>query len=565
MNERILVVDDEEDIREVFCAHLRREGLDPEEADGFEAACRSLDRSPFDLVISDISLGGPSGIDLLRELNARGRGCPLVLVTGQPSVDTASEALRLGAFDYLVKPVRKDELLRVVNKALSHKRLADERDRARGHLEAVFRGVQDGIVSVDVSGRVLEANRSAQTICGVERRPGQPFDAQAEQCSLACARVLERTLQTRQAARPGRIECLHARRPEQMVEVSGAPLFGGQDAFLGAALVLRDVSLLHRLETRLGEQPGFHGLIGKSPRMQEIYALLKVLSDTDTGVLITGESGTGKELVAEALHHAGVRAARPLVKVNCSALTESLLESELFGHVKGAFTGALKDKVGRFQLADGGTIFLDEVGEMPLGTQIKLLRVLQEKEFERVGESSTIRVDVRVVAATNSDLKEKIAQREFREDLFYRLKVIELRLPPLRERREDIPLLTAHYLKIFNETFRRDLSGLDQEAMALFMRHPWPGNVRELKHALEHSFILCQGDQITPAHLPAEISEAAGDGRAACRGRDAATPEGQELMDALREAGGKKARAARKLGISRQTLYRRLREFGLEP
>ncbi len=577
MNERILVVDDEEDIREVFCAHLRREGLSPTPADGFTAACAALDLSAFDLVITDISLGGPSGIDLLRELNDRGLTCPLVLVTGQPSVGTASEALRLGAFDYLVKPVRKDDLLRVVKQALKHKHLADERDllrtegdRARGHLEAVFRGVQDGIVSVDEKGRVLEANRSAQTICGVERVQGQDYESHAGACSLACARVLHQTLSQRQAVRACRVECGHSRRPDQVVEVSGAPLFGGQDLFLGAALVLRDVSLLHRLETRLGERPGFYGIVGKSSKMQELYSLLKVLSDTDTGVLITGESGTGKELVAEALHHAGARSASPLVKVNCSALTESLLESELFGHVKGAFTGAIKDKVGRFQLANTGSILLDEVGEMPLGTQIKLLRVLQEKEFERVGESGTIKVNVRVIAATNSDLRDKIARREFREDLFYRLKVIELRLPPLRERREDIPLITEHFLKVFNETFRKNVTGLDREALSLFLRYPWPGNVRELKHALEHGFILCQGDQITPAHLPSEISETlAGETCAAPRplGRPPIDPTSasKDILEAIRLAGGKKARAARTLGISRQTLYRKLREFGLEP
>jgi transcriptional regulator with GAF, ATPase, and Fis domain len=277
--------------------------------------------------------------------------------------------------------------------------------------------------------------------------------------------------------------------------------------FTGALLVIRDITLLRDLERELRERHLFQNMIGKSKRMQDIYRLLEDLSNLETTVLITGESGTGKELVAKALHYSGQRAFNPFVTVNCSALTESLLESELFGHVKGAFTGAIHDKQGRFQAADQGTILLDEIGDISPLIQLKLLRVLQEKVFERVGESNPQKVDVRIIASTNKDLKEKVRKGEFREDLYYRLKVVEVSMPPLRERLEDIPLLVDHFREMFNKRFQKEIDGLSNEVLNKFMSYHWPGNVRELEHVIEHAFVLCRGRVITLEHIPSEVKD----------------------------------------------------------
>jgi transcriptional regulator with PAS, ATPase and Fis domain len=325
--------------------------------------------------------------------------------------------------------------------------------------------------------------------------------------------------------------------------------------------VVRDITRLTDLERELKERYQFHNIIGKSRKMQEIFRLFEDLADTDTTVLITGESGTGKELVARALHYESIRAAKPLVTVNCSALAENLLESELFGHVKGAFTGAVKDKVGRFQMADGGTIFLDEIGETSSLIQLKLLRVLQEKVFELVGDSKPIAVDMRVIAATNRDLKEKIKSGEFREDLYYRLKVVEIMLPPLRERREDIPLLVDHFLSLFDRKFEKNIDGISSEVLSTFMQYLWPGNIRELEHAIEHAFVLCRDRTINVDHLPPEIKK-----YSKIQPHVSEKTSGyelQEILQALKKTHWNKAKAARMLGISRPTLYQKIKEYNL--
>jgi transcriptional regulator with PAS, ATPase and Fis domain len=297
--------------------------------------------------------------------------------------------------------------------------------------------------------------------------------------------------------------------------------------------------------------------------MQEIYRLLGDLARTDTTVLITGESGTGKELIAKALHYSGPRAFKPMITVNCSALAENLLESELFGHVKGAFTGALKHKVGRFQAADQGTIFLDEIGDIAPSVQLKLLRVIQEKELERVGDSQSIKVDVRIITSTNQPLKQKVERGEFREDLYYRLKVVEIVLPPLRERREDIELLVIHFCDLFNSKFGKGIEGVTDDVLHAFRQYEWPGNIRELEHAIEHAFVLCHGNIITIDHIPPEIREPYGSikGHPGWHSKESNhTGSKQNIMDALKKAEGNRAKAARILGISRQTLYRKMRE-----
>jgi transcriptional regulator with GAF, ATPase, and Fis domain len=300
-------------------------------------------------------------------------------------------------------------------------------------------------------------------------------------------------------------------------------------------------------------------MVGKSAAMQKVYRLIEALTDLPSTVLISGASGTGKELVADALHHEGNRRGRPFVKVNCAALSENLLESELFGHVKGAFTGALKDRVGRFETADGGSIFLDEIGDISPSLQVRLLRVLQEREFERVGDSGTVKVDVRVIAATNQDLKEKVREGIFRADLYYRLKVVHIAMPPLSERLEDLPLLVQYFIGQFNHKLGKAVSRLSDQAMDALACHSWPGNVRELEHVLEHAFVLCGGSTITLDELPGDLSEKAAPAPGGARQKTA--PQG--LLQALEKAGWNKSKAARLLGVDRRTVYRKMEEFGI--
>jgi len=302
----------------------------------------------------------------------------------------------------------------------------------------------------------------------------------------------------------------------------------------------------------------FRNLIGKSDSMQEIYGLIKELADVSATVLITGESGTGKELVAEALHYEGSRKDKPFVKVNCSALSESILESELFGHIKGAFTGADKDKEGRFQKAGAGTIFLDEIGDITPYFQKRLLRVLQEREFEQMGDTATKTMKARVLAATNHDLLEKVKGGEFRRDLYYRLRVVAINLPPLRDRKEDIPLLVRHFLQHFSNELGKDIQEVSEEVLKQFMEYPWPGNIRELKNTLENICILCKSSTITRGDLPADFGGPTRE-EPLPHMKDAYTP--QAIQQALEEAKWNKTRAAGLLGISRRTLYRKLQEY----
>jgi transcriptional regulator with PAS, ATPase and Fis domain len=312
----------------------------------------------------------------------------------------------------------------------------------------------------------------------------------------------------------------------------------------------------------------FHDLIGKNPQMHALYALIRQVAPTPASILLQGESGTGKELVARALHAESPRAARPFVKVNCAALAESLLESELFGHVKGAFTGAIADKVGRFEAGNRGTIFLDEIGDVSPLIQLKLLRVIQEREFERVGSSRPIRTDVRLISATNKDLSRLVAAGLFREDLYYRLKVVPLTLPPLRERKDDIPLLLHAFLARFSRDLGKPVRGLTRRALEAMRRHSWPGNVRELEHAIEHACVRCQGELLGLADLPREL-----------QGGEGLDPETVARLDAgrqvvldrpllerlLRENGGNRSKTARMLGIGRTTLWRRLKADPTQP
>lgn len=320
------------------------------------------------------------------------------------------------------------------------------------------------------------------------------------------------------------------------------------------------------LRLMLKEKFIFKNIVGASPKMQGVFEVIRKVVNYDVTILICGESGTGKELVAQAIHHNSSRRDKPFVKLNCAALPETLLESELFGYEKGAFTGAIASKPGRFELAEGGTLFLDEIGDTSLNMQAKLLRVLQEKEFERVGGKETLRVDVRIVAATNKDLKREVEAKRFREDLYYRLNVVPVHLPPLRERKEDIPALVHHFLKELNLLFQKDFSAVSPEAMACLLRYHWPGNVRELRNVLEKAVLLGEGKTISLEHLPEELRGLDADVSRVGRAAEPASLdhlEKEHIYQVLREVRWNQSKAAELLGIHRNTLRKKIERFNL--
>lgn len=562
---KILVVDDEKNLRFTFNRFLSKEGYEVEEAKDYDEAIDCLKNRTFDLIFTDILLGGKTGIDVLRYVKESGLLIPVVMITGGPNIETASEALRLGAYDYIPKPIFQDTLLRVARIALKQSGLIREKNLYRSNLEAIFRSVEDCIISVDRDMKIVEVNNAIHNICEYshDELVGKSFDSLDWCCVKDCQAVLMKTIEIKKTVKMPLIECQNHNGPWQTVSLKTSPLIDETGNFSGAVLILRDETRIAQLEKELQERKQYHRMIGSSEGMQKIFSLIEDLSEVDTTVLIIGESGTGKELVAEALHHGGERSNKPYVKVNCSALSEGLLESELFGHVRGAFTGALKDKKGRFEMAHGGSIFLDEIGDISPRMQLRLLRVLQEMEFERVGDSTPVKVDVRVIAATNQDLRAKVQAGQFREDLYYRLKVVELNIPPLRERREDIPLLLDHFIKKFNCKFGKDVTAVDDDVMKLFFTYHWPGNIREMEHSMEHAFILCHGSLITMEDIPAEIAALEKERAAPIKSGEG--DERQEIIEALEKSGWNKAKAARMLGIGRATMYRKMERHNIDP
>ncbi len=571
MKAKILIVDDEENIRFGFKMILADKGYDVLTAQDFHSALKIISDTDtgadIDLIITDIIMGGFTGIDLLHEIKKRGLFCPVIMITGEPNIETSAEAVRLGAFDYISKPIRKEALLRITSLGLQHKKLLDNKKhlemdnlKVRQNMEAIFQSLKDAVITIDNNFKVIEANDAVEKICRLPVKDivGKNFANIQTSCNKACLNVLKEILKTKKTIGELRVECSHPGKNGQVVLLTGSPLRSHDKKLLGALLVVRDITKLTNLEHQLKERHQFHRIIGKSSSMQTVYTLLENLADTDSTALITGETGTGKELVAHAIHYNSTRKEKPFVKVNCSALAENLLESELFGHVKGAFTGAVKDKIGRFQMADTGTIFLDEFGDISPVTQLKLLRVLQEKEFERVGDSTSIKTDVRIIAATNANLKEKIKTGEFRQDLYYRIKVVDIPIPPLRERREDIPLLSDHFIEKFNKHFKNQIDGLSNEVIETFMSYSWPGNIRELEHAIEHGFVLCQGKTMLFKHLPMEIKEYLRYEKPVRLENPSLDKE--KIINTLNKTGWNKSKAARLLGIGRRTIYRKIEE-----
>ncbi len=568
----VLILEDEAVLRLTFGEFLREEGYEVHTAEDYSEAMDLIDRIEFDVVITDIILSGRTGVDLLRTIREQGLNCPVVMITGEPNVETASEAVRLGAFDYLAKPVTRQDITRVARLAVDRRRLTAERDhyaaeldRYRRDLEAIFNSVNEGIITVDADMRIRQANATAESILGLSlaQLAGRPFRELLPRRLEAAREALEQTLHTRKPVLERHIELTLTGGIEKVIVVSAAPLLYDEGAFGGALLMIRDVTRLTRLERQVEETQQYRDMIGKSVRMQEIFSLIKELAETDSTVLIYGESGTGKELVAAALHHGSPRAKGPFLKVNCAALSENILESELFGHVKGAFTGAHKDRIGRFEAANGGTILLDEVGDITPRLQLRLLRVLQEREFERVGSSTPIRTDVRVIASTNQRLERKIQKGEFRQDLYYRLNVVRIDLPALRERLEDIPLLVEQFCRRYNVLFKKSIEGAAPETMALFMKHAWPGNVRELENCIERAFIVCRGSMLLPEHLPPEFTH---ENRYDLELHDAEdTGETiEQILTVLKQTDWNIAKSARILGMARNTLYQKMKAWEIE-
>ena len=430
----------------------------------------------------------------------------------------------------------------------------------------ILDSINDGVFTVDQDWRITSFNRAAERITGVKRQQaiGKPCCEvfRASICETACA--LRKTLTTGRPVVNKAVYILHAKGNRLPISISTAAFKDESGKTIGGVETFRDLSLAEDLRKELEAQYSFAEIVGRSPSMRQVFQLLPQIAESDSTVLIEGASGTGKELFAKAIHKLSRRRDKRFVAINCAALPDTLLESELFGYKAGAFTDARQDKPGRFAIADGGTLLLDEIGDISPAMQVRLLRVLQERTYEPLGSVEPIKTDVRVIAATNKDLAKLVRKGVFREDLFYRIHVIRLTLPNLRDRREDIPLLVEHFIAKFNRLQGKDVVGVSDEVLARLMDHDYPGNVRELENIIEHAFVLCRGAMIEMAHLPPQLR---GAGEAVSPNIAGMTLEAMErflIANALQRHNGNRTAAARQLGINPSTLFRKLKSLGIE-
>lgn len=448
MKSAVLIVDDDKTIRQELAEYLSNDYTTYTASNGHEAVMEINGNSDIEIVVSDLKMPGMDGIELLKKVQESNRDIVTIFMTGYSTIESAVEAMRRGAYDYLTKPLDLDKLEITIKNAVDNKKL----------------------------------------------------------------------------------------RAENIM-----------------------------LKQRIREKCDPIEIIGSSDKIKEIMELIRRVASTKATVLVLGESGTGKELVANVIHYNSLVADGPFIKVNCSALAEGVLESELFGHEKGAFTGALYMKKGRFELADGGTLFLDEIGDLPPSIQVKLLRFLQESEFERVGGTKTIKVDVRIISATNKNLERLVAENKFRDDLFYRLKVVTIEVPPLRERQGDIPLLVNYLLNKFTDFHHKQITGIDPDAMKIIKSYNWPGNIRELKNCIESAVVMSIGDRITVESLTPYLTLKHQAGVSSDKSPETLSEiEKNAIFAALAKYGSNKVEAARALGIGLTTLYRKLEQYGGE-
>lgn len=434
--------------------------------------------------------------------------------------------------------------------------------------ESILNSISEGVMTVDKDWKIASWNRAAEFITGFSKE---------EVLGKECSRVFRAAVCREHCPVDRALSCGHPYRDVRVairnkgnevvhLVVNAAPLYDQHGHIIGGLETFRDVSQNWWMQEELERHYGYTNIVGRSDAMMRVYEVMGSLLGTDTTVLIQGESGTGKELIARALHFHGPRKEKPFVAINCSALPEGILESELFGHVKGAFTGAIRDHIGKFEVAHGGTLFLDEIAEISTAIQVKLLRVLEERQFQRVGDNRSIKVDIRLITATNKDLYRKVLEDSFRDDLYYRLSVFPLHLPPLRERTADIRLLVGHFIRKFNKQMGRSIQGIADEVLEILENYQWPGNVRELANAIEHAFVHCKGLLLRPSDLPHHIVNAA----PAVIAQPSRKPqekldlvERELIVRELEAAQWKKSVAARRLGMSRATLWRKMEKFGI--
>lgn len=432
-------------------------------------------------------------------------------------------------------------------------------------LLTIIDSISDGVFTIDLDYKITFLNQAAERITGHSKN---------EALGKPCAQILRTNIceeectlrQTMTSKRPviNKLVCMTNKKGQRIpISVSTALLKDNRGRIIGGVETFRDLDMVEKLRRDFETKYSFESILSQDHKMLELFQILPTIAQSDSSVLIEGESGTGKELVARALHNLSIRNSGPFISINCGALPDSLLESELFGYKAGAFTDAKKDKKGRFALADKGTLLLDEIGDISLAMQVKLLRVLQEKTYEPLGSTQSFKADVRIIAATNKQLEELVSQDEFRQDLYYRINVVKITIPPLRDRKGDIPLLTDHFIGQFNKLRNKDISGMAQPALGLMMKHDFPGNIRELENIIEHAFILSPGGVIKPEHLPDYIQEQ----RPIPVVEIAATMNEMEslfIMGALKRNNWSRKKTAEELGINTSTLYRKIRKLGLK-
>jgi PAS domain S-box-containing protein len=562
---RVLVVEDSPTQAFSLRSLLEEAGFDVEHVETLRAAKdRLADQHDVPLVLLDLGLPDGSGLDVFRSLRDTTPGTAIVVLTGLDDESVAIKAVHEGDQDYLVKGQAEGNLLlRCVRYALERQRAENELQASRDDMLSILNQLRIGTIMTDSSGHITFFSRACQPFFGKAQSAvlGRPwFEALPlpEQDAKALSDMASRSAVDRVKV-SSRVEAPGGHRYWVDIEVQDDP----RDP-MRKILCLYDTSELYDLRRLLGEKAQFHDLVGKSEAMLQVYEIIRQVAPVDSTVLIEGETGTGKELVARAIHSSSNRKSGPFIAVNCAGLTDSLLASQLFGHKRGAFTGAIEDHKGFFEAAHGGTLFLDEIGDVPMTVQTNLLRVLQEREIIRLGESKPRKIDVRVLVATHRDLNKEVAAGAFRTDLLYRIRVARIQLPPLRERRVDIPLLAASFLSQCRAATGKAVHEISQEAMSRLMGYAWPGNVRELKSAIEFAVIRCRNSVLDVTDLPPELQAEPRSVAPVQDPIDETPDERARILSALERAKGNRARAARLLGVSRATFYRRLDALGID-